>query len=98
MIKLTRIQTRPSTAVNFYLGMPKASRDTIFTTFQGANPKLVQNNSSISADKLSFIQTLVFSDVSAKNEYLANSVVVADDAARLTYCSANGITFSETVA
>lgn len=98
MITLTRIQVRPSTSVPFYMNIPKATREAVLVNFQGANPRLLQNNYSITPDKLSFIQTFVFTDVAAKDAYLADALIAADDAARLTYCSANGIAFSESVA
>jgi hypothetical protein len=80
------------------MNMPLATRQAVLTNFQGVNPRLLQNNYSITPDKLSFIQTFVFTDLAAKDAYLADALIVADDATRLAHCSANGIAFSESVA
>ena len=95
MTTLTRIQVRPNASVEFYYKMSLEARQNMFVKFQGANPTLLQNNIEISSDLLTWIHTLVFTTSAAALAFQADADVIADQDAKIAYCSANNITVSE---
>ena len=97
MTTLTRIQIRPNTSVGFWQNLSKADREVLNAKYQGANPTLLEQNTSVTADLLTFVQTLIFTTPAACAEFLAEPIVLAAKDARFAYCSANGITSSESV-
>jgi hypothetical protein len=96
MTTLTRTYVRPNTTVAFpQITNSAAVRAHITAVYRTASPKLLSTSMSVSPDQLTMTAVSTFANDAAKAEYLADSVLAADIAARNAYCAANGITVSQ---
>jgi hypothetical protein len=87
---------RPVATVEFYK-VPTTVAEHVKATYSNSPVlKMTSVGGMLSADGLTYTQTLEFVDAAAAAEYDADPIIVAHIAARDEYCTANGI--SSTVA
>jgi hypothetical protein len=93
MIKTTRIQTRPSTDISFFV--PRQEKvDYTINTFQKM-AKLVISN-SLSEDGLTRTSVWVWADQESLDQYNSNELVQLVKQEELSYINSNSFTLVET--
>ena len=93
MIKITRIQTRPNSGINFFT--PRQEKvDYTFNTFQKTGKLLISN--SISEEGLTRTSIWVWVDQESLDLYKSNELVQLVKQEELDYINSNNFTLIET--
>jgi hypothetical protein len=94
MIKITRVQTRPSILIKYFTPLTEKG---IYTSLNFLNTSKLTIEHTNSQDDLTRTSVWTWQDQESLDTYLNNNLVLLNRNAEIAYHNAVGITFTETI-